>query len=288
MRKTDPLNELCFFVSDLHGKKVRYEKLFTAIREREPGLLLFGGDLLPHFRSREHLDFLMEYLVPELAKIKEVLGERYPFVGLILGNDDARAFETSALQGEAEGLWHYLHMKQMKYGSYDIYGYSYIPPTPFLLKDWERYDVSRYVDPGCIPPTEGKRTVPVNPDDAEYGTIQNDLALLTGDHDLTKSVFLFHAPPYQSKLDRAALDGMKFDHVPLDVHVGSIAIQRFIAERQPRVTLHGHIHESSRITGDWKETAGVTRSFSAAWDGSELALVEFQLSDPETATRSLL
>jgi len=34
-----------------------------------------------------------------------------------------------------------------------------VPPTPFLLKDWEKYDVSAYVDPGCVSPEEGYHRV---------------------------------------------------------------------------------------------------------------------------------
>jgi Icc-related predicted phosphoesterase len=280
--------ELCFFVSDLHGKKSRYERLFAAMQSEQPALVLLGGDLLPHPRVSEHDDFLLEYVAAELQKLKAVLGSAYPVIGLILGNDDARCFEPSAEKGEEHGLWSYLHMRSQKFGEYEVYGYSYVPPTPFLLKDWERYDVSRYVDPGCIPPTEGKRTVEIDPDEAEYSTIQKDLEKMTEGKDLGRSIFLFHSPPYQSKLDRAALDGMKFDHVPLDVHVGSIAIQRFIAERQPYITLHGHIHESSSITGDWQEHIGNTYSFSAAWHCQELAVVKFFLDEPSTAVRELL
>ena len=78
------------------------------------------------------------------------------------------------------------------------------------------------------------------------------------------------------------------DHVPLDVHVGSIAVRRFIEERQPLVTLHGHIHESTRLTGSWRDTIGRTHLFSAAHDEPELSLVRIDLDCPEEATRSLL
>ena len=32
------------------------------------------------------------------------------------------------------------------------------------------------------------------------------------------------------------------DYAPLDVHVGSIAVRRFIESRAPYLTLHGHVH----------------------------------------------
>ena len=94
-----------------------------------------------------------------------------------------------------------------------------------------------------------------------HGTIQADLARLVSDGDLSQSIFLFHAPPHRTALDRAALDGRVIDSVPLDVHVGSIAIRRFIMGRQPRITLHGHIHESARLTGSWRERLGQTWAF---------------------------
>jgi len=103
-----------------------------------------------------------------------------------------------------------------------------------------------------------------------------------------KTIFLFHSPPYKSNLDRADLDDKMVDHAPIDVHVGSIAIQRFIKKKQPLLTLHGHVHESTRITGYWKERFGKTHSFNAAHDGSELALVRFRTDDLGNATRVLI
>ena len=77
------------------------------------------------------------------------------------------------------------------------------------------------------------------------------------------------------------------DHVPLDLHVGSIAVKRLIESRQPMITLHGHVHESARLTGSWKERIGRTHAFSAAHDGLELALIRFDPESPDTATREL-
>ena len=38
---------ICFFVSDLHGKIARYNKLFSQILAEEPEAVFLGGDLLP-------------------------------------------------------------------------------------------------------------------------------------------------------------------------------------------------------------------------------------------------
>ncbi|HVP58185.1 MAG TPA: hypothetical protein VMU02_08800, partial [bacterium] len=169
-----------------------------------------------------------------------------------------------------------------------IYGYAMTPPSPFRLKDWERYDVAQYVDPGAVSPEEGVRSVEVDANDVRYGTIAADLERLVGNDDLANAIMLFHAPPYRTGLDRAPLDGRSIDHVPLDVHIGSIAIKRMIEERQPMLTLHGHAHESARLMGVWREQLGRTIAISAAHDGPELALVRFDLEEPEKASRDLL
>jgi len=283
----------CYFVSDLHGHPERYEKLFSAILKDQPKAVFIGGDILPGLsmvRALDfgHQDFIQGFITPKLDELREELGEHYPRIFVILGNDDGRFIEQSVLDAAVSGYWQYIHNRRVRLKPFDIYGYNYVPPTPFQLKDWERYDVSRYVDPGCVSPEEGSHTFPVSEDELRYSTIQKDLEKLIKEDDLSKAIFLFHSPPHNTKIDRAALDGKMIDSIPLDIHVGSIAIRRFIKEHKPLITLHGHVHESSRITGSWKDKIGGTWMFNAAHDGPELALIQFDLYHPEKATRHLL
>ncbi len=284
----------CFFASDLHGRTDRYEKLFYEIKKEPPQIVFLGGDLLPsgkfHFTSSENLpkEFINDYLVTRLLKLKSELKEKYPLIFVILGNDDAKAEEPEIIKAAELNVWEYLHFKFRKYKDWKIFGYCYTVPSPFRLKDWEKYDVSRYTDPGCISPEEGFRTVEISKEEKKFSTIENDLQALTQNYDLNNSVFLFHSPPYQTNLDRAALDGKMIDHAPLDVHIGSVAIKKFIEKTQPLLTMHGHVHESARITGSWKDKIGNTLCISAAHDGKELALIKFDLEKPETAERYLL
>jgi Icc-related predicted phosphoesterase len=287
-------SSVCFFVSDLHGSYDRYHKLFEELRREPPQAVFIGGDILP---GEHHLvtasveegnNFIEYFLQKKFVELKKEIKDAYPRVFIILGNDDSRSEEKKLVEAEKSGIWEYIHNKKSKFKDYSIYGYSYIPPSPFLLKDWEKYDVSRYVDPGSVSPEEGIRTVEVNQTEIKYSTIAEDIKQLAGDGDLSRAIFLFHAPPYKTKLDRADLEGKKIDHVPLDVHVGSVAIQRFIEGHQPLLTLHGHIHESARLTHSWKDSIGKTHMFSAAHDGPELALIRFDLEDLDKATRQLL
>lgn len=277
----------CFFVSDLHGSVPKYEALFQKILDERPSAVFFGGDLLPHWVDSSN-DFVQEFLGKKLELLRETLRENYPSIFLIPGNDDARIEEVSFLQLAEDGLFQYMHAQKSIWNQYLILGYACVPPTPFRLKDWERYDVSRYVDPGCYGPEEGLHSVAVSEQDQIYGTIQKDLDALIGQDSADRAICLFHSPPYKCNLDRAALDQKMIDHVPLDLHIGSIAIRQFIEVRQPILTLHGHVHESARITGEWKDKIGRTILFSAAHDGPELALVKFDLMNLELAQRELI
>jgi Icc-related predicted phosphoesterase len=279
----------CLFFADLHGRRDRYEKLFRIILCEKPDAVFLGGDLLPH---AHHADgeggFIASYLKRELVRLRDISKGSFPAIFAILGNDDGRFEEEEMEDGASAGLWNYTHNRMLTFDRWRIFGYSYVPPTPFRLKDWERYDVSRFVDPGCISPEEGVRSVPVSRDESRFSTILQDLEDLAGNDDMRDAVFLFHAPPYKTNLDRADIDGRMVDHVPVDPHVGSIAIRRFIEEKQPLLTLHGHIHESPRLTGSWKERIGKTILLSAAHDGPELALVRIDLEDPGSAERELI
>lgn len=284
----------CFFASDLHGKTDRYQKLWRAVESSPPAAVFLGGDLMPSGLhglvsfDPDHEDFVNGFLAPGFERLRQRLGAAYPRVFVILGNDDGRIEEASVLDVATRGLWTYAHNGRHHLADYLVLGYAYVPPTPFHFKDWERYDVSRYVPPACVSPEEGRRSIPVPASELRHATIQEDLDGLAGDLDLARTLVLFHSPPDTTNLDRVANDGKLIDHVPLDLHVGSVAIRRFIEKRQPLVTLHGHVHESARLMGSWRDRIGRTHLFGAAHDGPELALVRFRLDDLEGATRELV
>jgi Icc-related predicted phosphoesterase len=285
---------LIFFVSDLHGRIARYQKLFSAISREKPEAVFVGGDALPlTWYVHEsfdflHQDFINDFLVKNLLDLRQELGSSYPRVFIILGNDDSRMEEAAVLDAASLGVWEYIHNRKVTFKDFIVYGYAYVPPTPFRLKDWERYDVSRYLDAGAVSPEEGFRTVSVSEQEKKYATIKDDLERLTQKEELAKAIFLFHAPPYQTKLDLSSLGGKMIDHVPLDRHLGSIAVRRFIEARQPLLTLHGHVHESARLSRSWRDCIGRTICFSAAHDGPELALIRFDFENLDAASRELV
>ena len=276
----------CIFVSDLHGNVKRYNKLFDIIEKEKPDAVFFGGDILPNqFSINEEVDrFLDKQIFSKITDVEKKLGKKIRFF-IIMGNDDPRVFEKYLIDADEKGIIDYVNEKTVPFEGFFVTGYSYVTPTPFQLKDWERYDVSRYVDVGSISPEEGIRSIDVNKDVVRYSTIADDLKKLGKNAPVDKTIFLFHSPPYDSGLDRAALDGKSVEHAPLDVHIGSIAIQRFIEKNHPMLTLHGHVHESFDLTGIWKEKNGNVFSYSAANNNGNLVIVRFNTNDLKNATR---
>lgn len=276
----------CYFVSDLHGSEYRYEKLFELVRDIPPDVLFIGGDILPNFTKDEN--FIVDYLYNNFKSLKKNLRDMYPKIFIILGNDDLKIEEENLIFLQEENLLTYINERKVSLGHYKIFGYSYVPPTPFRLKDWEKYDVSRFVDIGCISPEEGFRSYEIIPIEVRFSTIKQDLEFLSLGEDLSNAIFLFHSPPYNTNLDRLSNKIKMVEHVPMERNAGSIAIRNLIIERQPLLTLHGHIHESTRNSSKWYDKIGRTYCFNAANDSPKLSVISFEIEDLENATQIIL
>lgn len=263
----------------------KYQALFEHVENSEIDAVFLGGDLLSASGTQTNPVMTLDEIIESICRSSEENGVHY---FAIMGNDDLRSEEGQLKQADEDGILDYVNMKKRKWLDFTVAGYSFVPPTPFLLKDWEKYDVSRFVDPGSVSPEMGYRTVEMDPYKVKNGTIKNDLEMLGQGLDFSRTIMLFHSPPYNTNLDRADLDGKMVDHAPLDVHVGSIAIEKFIRKNQPAVTLHGHIHESTNLTGKWSEQLGRTWAFNGACLKNEMAVVVFDAQDPGSAQRVLL
>ncbi|MFO7992344.1 MAG: metallophosphoesterase [Thermoplasmata archaeon] len=278
----------CVFVSDLHGDEEKYGLLFEAVKDDTPDAVFIGGDIFSGATrvGEQAREFLDKHLFSPLEKTRSDLdSEMRCFV--IMGNDDLKIFEPILADASKEGVIDYVNQRCVDFGDKNICGYSYVPPTPFQLKDWEKYDVSRYVDVGAVSPEQGFRTVEIPDNQKKHSTIADDLEKLGEKSDPADTIYLFHSPPYETNLDRADLDGVMIDHVPMDVHVGSIAIKRFIEESQPLLALHGHIHETVELTGEWRDKIGETPCFTGVHDGKGLAVIKFDTDDLENASREI-
>jgi Icc-related predicted phosphoesterase len=274
-------------VSDLHGKEIKYRKLANYIQEAKPNFVFITGDILPNYYISNVNEFIRDFLKPLFSKLKDELGTLYPDIFLITGNDDAAIGCEYLEQLESAELIYFANNRIINIKDYIICGYPYVPPTPFLLKDWEKYDISRYVPKDSISPEEGLRTIEIPLNIIKYSTIKNDLDdIAVSIIDFSKTIILFHSPPYETNLDKIYSKDINGDKEIISV--GSIAIRKFIEKNQPYLTLHGHIHESSKITGKWSDKINKTYCFNASNGGSSLAIIKSEIENLSTAERKII
>lgn len=286
-------SHIIVYTSDVHGNEVQYEKLVAYSRKIHADSIIIGGDIAPKDRSENFVSNqrkFLEYRLPELLSKKE----KNTTVFLMMGNDDCKINEDVLKEG---ALYMLIHNKRVQITKdFDIVGYSHIPITPFRLKDWEKFDMSdvpenlaseyelrkktNYRIDGFKSTNSGWKEFLFKPEDEKLDSIQKDLSHSIFQKDVKKTVYAIHAPPNKTNLD-VLMNGD---------HVGSIAVRLFIEECQPYLTLHGHIHETVQMSGDFRSQIGKTISLSSGNHniGPNLAVVVFDLYKPNLAKRHII
>ena len=218
------------YASDIHGNETTYERLFAL----EADAIVLGGDLFPHPSGAGTglLDLQRRFARERLAPL---LRKRPCY--WILGNDD-----WEAAGRELEGAGTPIHGRAVPFlDGLWIAGCSYVPVTPFGMKDFDRYDREGWEAPEAHGRGLTSRSGSLSPVSLEtvrgWGTVAGDLERLAGLSDPSRTVYVLHSPPLESGLD------VHRDGTPL----GSAAVRDFIEARQPPLTLHGHIHESPGV-----------------------------------------
>ncbi len=241
-----------FFTSDLHGQGALYEQLVALTAAQRPRAVLIGGDLAPHATAADGVQRQRVFLEGFLVEFARRVREASPATRLLLlmGNDDWKA-NTDILDRHDGGLWTVLHERVVAVDGVPIAGLSWVPITPFALKDWERWEdggeevparldgwVSR--DGGIQPHRfDAARRAP---------TIAAALETLAALAPPAGTIFVLHSPPR----------GTRCDMIGAATHVGSRAIRAFIERHQPPLVLSGHIHESPRVSASYRDLIGRT------------------------------
>lgn len=266
------------YTSDLHGNKEHYQELFELAEQRKAQTIIIGGDMLPihgpfKYSLQEQQNFIFSYLEPKIRDFRS----RAPHTTIyaMLGNDDWQASNVHLETLVAKGTLRLLHGEKHELGSgYELVGYAHVPPTPFTIKDGERRDLQKdVVDQqrctACV--SQGAKIVVVDPEQyfASVMSIEEELERLPKERDPSRTVYVMHSPPFKTNLDRL-FDGR---------WVGSQAIRAFVEKYQPYLTLHGHIHESSEISGTYWDRIGKTICLNPGQSTEELYAVVFELED---------
>lgn len=266
------------YTSDLHGIRSLYAELLKILSIEKPDVLILGGDLLPNEGSlKKSISIQQKYIERDfkinLVTIKRMLPSIEVY--LIMGNDDWSANIRFLDILEEEDLCTQIHMKKCDIGEgYELIGYSCIPPTPFINKDWERRDlkednVLESKSNVYVSTEEGLKVLSLQVFFYSNPSIEEELMKLPSPKDFRKTIYVMHSPPFNTNCD------LLYNRLK----VGSKAIRNFIERYQPLLTLHGHIHESPKVSGYWWDRIGSTLVINPGHDGIDLHAVLFELKE---------
>ena len=261
------------YTTDLHGDREKYQMLVPIAKKAGVNTIINGGDILP---TKEDLlsnqrKFITSFLDSHFSELQDA---GIDFIGY-LGNDDLGIFddEFTRITEKYKGIYN-LDRKKVLIGDYEFIGMNLVVDYPFRLKDRCRIDSPT----SGIPRQNGDAYISRNGRWQRVSnwrkyvynlpSIEDELKRLPQPTDWEKTIYLFHMPPCRIGLDHC-FDGRK---------VGSNSIYNFISKYQPMLTLHGHIHESPKMSGAWKNNIGKTTCIQPG-QGTHLDFALMDLSD---------
>jgi Icc-related predicted phosphoesterase len=268
------------YTADLHGEVELYRAAGEAARRLEADAIAFGGDLCPGTPSASAVSLPRaqpQFLLREVGRLVESWKKDRPAlrVFLIPGNDDCATILPALGHLESAGLIENLHQKSARLGPYSLLGLAFVPPTPFSFKDFERRD-----GPGERP-LERQAARSVLATEQGFQVIQDFVAYLSSlpsiEEEIAqlpagepgRTIGVMHCPPYNTRCD-VLYNGQ---------HIGSRAIRRWIERTQPLLTLHGHIHESPKMSGAFCDRVGESLVVNPGASGRVPHIVTIDLDD---------
>jgi len=282
------------FASDLHGRPELYRQAVDYARQESSDCVMLGGDLFPtrianpkvllnaveedfQICLRAQIEFIDTFLAGTFRDLMSALpGARILYIP---GNHDwvAAVEHLERTVPEATNL----NGRLIDISGTYFAGYACVTDSTFWVKDYVRRDRASdtYISSrfALVSDTHRLRFSP----DGRYAlgrrSIQEELTDFIVSNP-QKTIFMFHCPPYDTGLD--TLHNGK--------PIGSRSIRGFIERVQPRVSLHGHIHESPYMSDTFRTHIGTCLAVNPGHGPRALHGVSFDTDDPEgTLTHSL-
>lgn len=267
-------------LADIHQSEEKWEQLVGAVREVKPEIVAIAGDLLPKYNGTLAQLSYMPHLKESALAIKDSGAE----LVLILGNDDNQLLIPEMEKGDKEGLWHYVADRVKIIRGHEFCGCPWIRDYPFAYKYWVAPDSfdNLYINHFQLGPPlliNDRNEITTIPDLKTYlgnkmpiiKSLENMAARVK---DISQSIWLIHEPPTD----------MGFDHCATGEKVGSPVVNKFLSEKQPLLSIHGHIHEAPKYNGGvWAGKIGGTFCIQAGQLDDHLYYVTFDLDNGEIA-----
>jgi len=261
------------FVTDLHGDISKYRSALKVALKHGVAAIVNGGDMLTldgdlHGSQREFLEGFLSRHFQECSEAGVAC------LGL-LGNDDLKIHDEAfdKVCRSHKNCFN-LAQRRVEVGGFEFIGMNWVADYPFRLKDRCRPDAPGYISQkqfgtGLLSIEEGFRElVDWTAYAANLPDLGWELAALPKPSNPAKTVYVIHMPP----------SGLGLDVISSGERVGSAAVRRFIEKASPLLTLHGHIHESPAISGEWKANIGSAVCIQPGQSGPALTYVLIDLN----------
>ena len=266
------------YVTDIHGIEWKHNEIFKIASSLKPDVVINGGDMLTFKGNLMHQDkFITDFLDEYFSRFEAM---KIYYLGM-LGNDDLKIFDD-LFQETCDKYSYVSNMAQKKFqiegSEYEFIGMNWIPDLPFGLKDRARKD-SKDFD---LPKQVGKQYLSTPNEMSKIEnwltyvenlpTIEVELRNLVKPSDMSNTIYVFHSPPSNLGLD-VTFTGLK---------VGSKAEYNFLKRNQPKLSFHGHIHESPEVSGKWYSQVGKTICIQPGQSHQHEDFLHYVLFDLET------
>lgn len=287
----------CIFTSDLHGQPQLYAELVAWVSRQQVQAVILGGDMLcdaspAHWRRQ--LDYIRTRLRIWLERLRDAGAQT---VGFLHGNHDWAGTDEALNELVGARLVQMLpDFGQLQFAGAAVLSYSFTPPSPFVIKDYEKQDGPQEVAftsqfEGLAFNKSAGQPEPVVLRDflATRSTIAQDLNGIPTP--AAPWLFVCHGPPMAStadllwlppstELQRSDKFASGVHKLQERLHVGSESIANFIARSQPTLSLHGHVHESPYLSGRYVKEIGKTKVINPGQRRDCLHAVIFETEDP--------
>jgi Icc-related predicted phosphoesterase len=256
------------YTTDLHGNKLYYREIFKKALTHSVDLVINGADLTPKLSPVfETQKSFIHYLKTRYFPLWENTGIHYICCP---GNDDLQVYDDL--------LWkacfkfkniHFLKRSKLELLGLEFIGFDLVCDYTFQLKDRCRMDNKNFIFPeqkgqGCFSSLENNGSWNQIKDWQSLAknlpTIEQELKALVRPQNMQQGIYIIHMPP-----DGTGLSGR---HTLTDKkRPSSKAVFDFLKKEQPLLSLHGHIHNSYKLTGIWKTKIGKTWAVQPGQDG---------------------
>jgi len=261
-------------LADIHQSLEKWIQLTAVVRENKPDFVFIAGDIFPKEEGILNQANYLPLLKQNAAEIKQAGAE----LVLIPGNDDNRLLVPEIEKADQDGLFHCVADRVKRIRGFEICGCPWIKDYPFGYKHWVAPESpeEKAISPVQFGPTltisDSNEVEPI-PDFEAY--LENKLSIEESLEqmaeqvkNLANSIWLIHEPPSDLNLDLCATGD----------RVGSRLVYDFLLDKQPLLSIHGHIHEAPKYNGGiWSAKIGDTTCLQPGQTDETLCYVSLRI-----------